>query len=149
MPHLKKEYAVKSGDFVHAGEGSMQIQSTLKTIGYDPEIIRRASICAYESEMNIVMHGGDGNIYLNVDDRLIIIEASDDGVGIEAGHGEDIFGPFKRKGDPKSIQGLGLGLAIVKELAEQHAGRAWMDNSYRRGAKICFSISKSLGAVTS
>jgi hypothetical protein len=56
MPHLKKEYLVKAGDFVHAGEGSMQIQSTLKAIGYDPETIRRASICAYESEMNIVVH---------------------------------------------------------------------------------------------
>ena len=61
----------------------MQIQSTLKTIGYDPEIIQRASICAYESEMNIVMHGGDGTIYLTVDDSGIVIEASDNGVGIE------------------------------------------------------------------
>jgi len=83
MPHLKKDYTVKAGDFVHAGEGSMQIQNALKTIGYDPEIIRRASICAYESEMNMVMHGGDGTIYLTVDDKLIIIEASDNGVGIE------------------------------------------------------------------
>lgn len=83
MAHLKKEYTVKAGDFVHAGEGSMHIQSTLKTIGYDPEIIRRASICAYESEMNIVMHGGDGALNLTVNSRWIIIEAIDNGAGIE------------------------------------------------------------------
>jgi len=119
MPRLKKEYAVKAGDFVHAGEGSMQIQSTLKTIGYDPEIIRRASICAYESEMNIVMHGGDGTIHLTVDDRLIIIEASDNGIGIE-----DIELAFQEGYSTASIEhqemgfGAGMGLPNIKKNAD-------------------------------
>jgi len=119
MPHLKKEFQVKAGDFVHAGKGSMQIQSTLKTIGYDPEIIRRASICAYESEMNIVMHGGDGTIYLTVDDRWIIIEACDDGVGIE-----DIELAFK-EGYSTALEehqemgfGAGMGLPNIKKNAD-------------------------------
>ena len=119
MPHLKKEYAVKAGDFVHAGEGSMQIQSTLKTIGYDPETIRRASICAYESEMNIVMHGGDGTIYLTVDDRWIIIEASDSGAGIE-----DIDLAFQegystaREEYQEMGFGAGMGLPNIKQNAD-------------------------------
>jgi len=102
---------------------------------------------------NALKYGGEdlSEISIGYDEstELHILSVMDDGVGIEAGHGEDIFGPFKRKGDPKGVQGLGLGLAIVKELAEQHAGRAWIEKGYSKGAKICFSISKSLGAVTS
>ena len=119
MPHLRKEYPVKAGDFVHAGEGSMHVQSTLKTIGYDPEIIRRASICAYESEMNIVMHGGDGTISLTVDDRWIIIEASDSGVGIE-----DIELAFQEGYSTARIEhqemgfGAGMGLPNIKKNAD-------------------------------
>jgi anti-sigma regulatory factor (Ser/Thr protein kinase) len=119
MPHIKKKFKVKAGDFVHAGEGSMQIQSTLKTIGYDPEIIRRAAICAYESEMNIVMHGGNGTIYLTVDDKLIIIETTDDGVGIE-----DIELAFK-EGYSTALEehqemgfGAGMGLPNIKKNAD-------------------------------
>lgn len=83
MPHFTKEYEIKARDFIHAGEGSIQIQSTLKSIGFEPNIVRRASICAYESEMNVVMHGGDGTISLNVDTTEIIIEVRDNGPGIE------------------------------------------------------------------
>jgi len=61
----------------------MQIQSTLKSIGFDPCIIRRASICSYESEMNVVMYGGGGTISLTVDGGEILIEVKDDGPGIE------------------------------------------------------------------
>lgn len=119
MPHLRKKYNVKAGDFVHAGKGSMQIQSTLKTIGYDPEIIRRASICAYEAEMNIVMHGGDGTLYLAVGDRWIIIETRDDGVGIE-----DIALAFQ-EGYSTALEehqemgfGAGMGLPNIKKNAD-------------------------------
>ena len=97
----------------------MQIQSTLKTIGYDPEIIRRASICAYESEMNIVMHGGDGTIYLTVDDSRIVIEASDNGVGIE-----DIEMAFKEGYSTARVEhqemgfGAGMGLPNIKKNAD-------------------------------
>ncbi len=119
MPYIKKKYKVKAGDFVHAGEGSMQIQRTLKTIGYDPEIIRRAAICAYESEMNIVMHGGDGTLYLVVDDRWIIIETSDAGIGIE-----DIELAFQEGYSTARIEhqemgfGAGMGLPNIKKNAD-------------------------------
>ena len=61
----------------------MQIQSTLKSIGFDSDIIQRVSICAYESEMNVVMHGGDGTLSLALDTDGILIEVKDNGSGIE------------------------------------------------------------------
>ena len=82
MADLLKRFSVKARDFVKAGEGSIQIQGLLKSIGFDPGLIRRISICAYEAEMNAVMHGGDGELRLLVDPREIILEVSDDGPGI-------------------------------------------------------------------
>lgn len=83
MPSLKKEYAIKAKDFIRAGEASLQIKGILKSIGYGGDIVRRVSICAYESEMNTVMHGNDGILKLIIEDQEVILETSDEGPGIE------------------------------------------------------------------
>jgi serine/threonine-protein kinase RsbT len=83
VPQITKEYEIKARDFVRAGEGPIQVQSTLKSIGFDPAIIRRVSVCAYESEMNVVMYGGDGTLTLTIGSDEIIIEVRDKGPGIE------------------------------------------------------------------
>ncbi len=83
MPALTKTFFIKARDFVKAGESSLQIQSMLKSIGFTPDLIRRISICAYEAEMNVVMHGGDGELSLTVDPQNIVLDVSDDGPGIE------------------------------------------------------------------
>ena len=60
----------------------MQVQRILKAVGCKPEIVRRAAICAYEAEMNVVMHGGDGAMRLYVDTEKIVLEVEDNGPGI-------------------------------------------------------------------
>ena len=80
---MKKNYAIKAGDFIRAGEVSIQVHELLKTIGFAPSFIRRVAVCAYESEMNVVMHGGDGHLNMKVDPEGIAIEVADDGPGIE------------------------------------------------------------------
>lgn len=50
---------------------------------FDPRLIRRVAICGYESEMNVVMHGGDGTLSIEVDSDRLILEITDDGPGIE------------------------------------------------------------------
>jgi PAS domain S-box-containing protein len=97
---------------------------------------------------NALKYGGDdlGEIRIGYEESSEhhVLSVTDDGIGIKADQKMDLFGPFKRKGNSESVQGLGLGLAIVKELAEQHAGLAWMENGFTRGVKFCFSISKHL-----
>jgi serine/threonine-protein kinase RsbT len=78
-----KEFNIKAGDFDHAGEGSMEIRTILKSQGFDTDIVQRVAICAYEAEMNVVMHGGDGRMSMTIDDTGIALEVSDDGPGID------------------------------------------------------------------
>jgi serine/threonine-protein kinase RsbT len=83
MTHLLKGYTIKSRDFSRAGEVSIRVQGILKAIGFDPALVRRVAVCAYESEMNVVMHGGDGEFSLTVDPERVVLDIRDDGPGIE------------------------------------------------------------------
>jgi len=83
MANLKKHFKIKARDFVRAGEVSIEVQSLLKTIGFGANYVRRAAVCAYEAEMNVVMHGGDGVLELTVDPENIVMDFTDDGPGID------------------------------------------------------------------
>lgn len=69
-----------------------------------------------------------GNISLRVDSRdgCVVIEITDDGIGMEhdlASRAFDLFAQAHRTPD-RSSGGLGLGLALVKSLVELHGGVA-------------------------
>ena len=83
MPTVTRTFATKPRDYIRAGEVAIEIQGLLKSIGFPIDLVRRVSICAYEAEMNVVIHGGNGTATLTVDATDIIIEVVDDGPGIE------------------------------------------------------------------
>ncbi|MGD8343526.1 MAG: ATP-binding protein [Desulfobacterales bacterium] len=83
MPRLKKSFHIKARDFIRAGEASINVQNLLKSMDFDSRLIRRVAICGYESEMNVVMHGGDGTLSIELDDEKLVLEIIDDGPGIE------------------------------------------------------------------
>lgn len=83
MSGLKKSFHIKARDFIRAGEASISVQNILKSMSFEPKLIRRVAICGYEGEMNAVMHGGDGLLSIEIDPQKLILEVSDDGPGIE------------------------------------------------------------------
>ena len=80
---LTRSFKIESKDFLRAGEVSLQVQRTLKNIGFEEELVRRVAICAYEAEMNVVLHGGDGVLTLRVHSENVVLHVADDGPGIE------------------------------------------------------------------
>jgi serine/threonine-protein kinase RsbT len=82
MSGLQKNFFIKARDFIHAGEASIRVQQLLKTMQIDARLIRRIAVCSYEGEMNVVMHGGDGHLLLDLDQGVLDLEISDDGPGI-------------------------------------------------------------------
>ncbi len=79
----EESYPVRGGDFKEAGKVAVQIKATLKKLGLDPEILRRAAIAAYESEVNIISYARLGKIHLQVDPEKILMDVEDEGPGIE------------------------------------------------------------------
>ncbi len=80
---LSLSFKIKGGDFDHAGIPSTTMKKNLKRLGLRPEIVRRASIAAYEAEMNVVMFTEGGTMKFSINDEKIVIHVEDKGPGIE------------------------------------------------------------------
>lgn len=120
MPHLKKSFNIKAGDFIRAGEVSINVQGILKSIGLEADLIRRASICAYESELNVVMHGHDGTFELSVGQEMITMEVKDDGPGIHDIELALSEGYSTARHEHREIGfGAGMGLPNIKKNADR------------------------------
>jgi anti-sigma regulatory factor (Ser/Thr protein kinase) len=119
VPDLKRSFKIIFNDFAKAGEVSLQVQGILKTIGFHPDVVRRVSVCAYESEMNVVMHGSDGDALLTVDTENIVLEITDQGPGIE--NIELAFQEGYSTATPEHREmgfGAGMGLPNIKKSAD-------------------------------
>lgn len=75
-------FAVIGGNFDHAGEVSSGIKAILKRMGLSSDVIRKVSLVAYESEINIVSYARKGMIRLRVVPDSVMIETIDEGPGI-------------------------------------------------------------------
>jgi len=76
-------FHIDGKDFASAGMVSTQIKTILKSIGYDPQLIRRVAIATYEAEMNVVMHARLAEVVLRASDTEILVIIQDKGKGIE------------------------------------------------------------------
>ena len=68
------------------------------------------------------------SIAAHVEDRQIILQVSDQGIGIPADELPYIFDrQFRGSNIPPDVPGSGLGLAFVKTIVQNHGGRLWCD----------------------
>jgi two-component system NtrC family sensor kinase len=85
------------------------------------------------------------SVNLLENENQIILQISDEGLGIPAVDLPYIFDKFYRSGNVigTEIPGSGLGLAIVKSIVESHHGRIWVDSTVGKGSTftIVFPIS--------
>jgi signal transduction histidine kinase len=62
------------------------------------------------------------------------ITISDNGIGFEQEHAEQIFGMFKSLHPKGRYEGTGIGLAITKKIIEKHHGRITAEAIPNKGA---------------
>ena len=120
METIKLVYPVDGGDLIEAGEASSKMKLTLKKLGLPPDIIRRASICMYEGEINMVIHADGGEAVVEVGMDEIIIRMIDTGPGIPdvdlaIKEGYSTAGPTARE----LGFGAGMGLPNMKRYADE------------------------------
>jgi|GEM_PF-3764909 len=62
----------------------------------------------------------------------------DNGIGIAPENRDSIFGLYSQLN--LESEGAGIGLALCKKIVEMHEGRMWLDEGYKAGCRICFTI---------
>ena len=120
METIKLVYPVEGGDLIEAGEASSQMKLTLKKLGLPQDVIRRASICMYEGEINMVIHADGGEATVEVDMDQIVIRMTDHGPGIPdveqaMKEGFSTAGPAARE----LGFGAGMGLPNMKRYSDE------------------------------
>jgi serine/threonine-protein kinase RsbT len=80
---LEDSFMLKGGEFADAGVASRDLRGTLTKLGACQEVITRAAICAFEAEMNVIIHSVAGTLQYVIKSGEIIITVIDMGPGIE------------------------------------------------------------------
>ena len=80
--NLQLHYEVPGDDFTRAGEASSDVKGVLKKLGLSPVVVRKVAIAMYEGEINMVIHGGGGQIAVEIGGEDIRMSLSDHGPGI-------------------------------------------------------------------
>ncbi|MBI4659823.1 MAG: CBS domain-containing protein [Verrucomicrobia bacterium] len=111
---------IKSGDFDNAGKVSQRMRQVLRVRGIDPDVRRRAAIVAYEAETNIIIHSIGGDLKATISPETVVIEATDQGPGIERldlamQEGWSTAGPLARE----LGFGAGMGLPNIKKCSDK------------------------------
>jgi two-component system phosphate regulon sensor histidine kinase PhoR len=113
------------------------------TVFADQEKIRQVVSNLIENSIKYGKHGGNivASMY-KVDENHILVELSDDGIGIPERHIQRIFERFYRteEGRSRDITGSGLGLAICKHIIEAHGQTIHVRSTEGVGTTVGFTL---------
>jgi two-component system OmpR family sensor kinase len=115
----------------------------------NPDDLHRLVVNLLENGVRHTPSGTEVAISVARDGDQAVLEVCDDGPGIPAEVGDQIFSRFVRRdgpGDLAADSGTGLGLAIVKAVATSHGGTVEAGPSPSGGAR--FSVRLPLGEQT-
>ena len=97
--------------------------------------------------VNSLKHGGEeakARLSIDTDDNHVILEVSDDGVGVQEADLPHIFERFYRADTSRTraTGGSGLGLAIVKTIVEAHQGAISVESTVGEGTSFRIVLPK-------
>ncbi len=123
-------------------ENNAQItHDTLPTIKGDPLQINQllqnliANAIKFHGENQPIIH-----ISAHEFGKDWLFSISDNGIGIEQHHQEQIFNIFKRLHTRDEYEGTGIGLSICKRIVQKHGGKIWVESEPGKGTTFYFTI---------
>lgn len=144
------------------GDGAEEIKTFLDNADFDFEYENKCSddtlICIDVDRFSRVINNiisnsikykkdhvkGKIKIVIDEYERSVIIEISDNGIGVDKNSLPKIFDAMYRT-DPartRVSQGSGLGLAVCKQIVELHSGSIWARSDEGKGLSIFISLPK-------
>ena len=137
METIRLVYPVEGGDLIEAGEASSKMKLTLKKLGLPQDVIRRASICMYEGEINMVIHADGGQAEVEVDADQIVIRMEDTGPGIP-----DVEQAMQEgfSTAPDNIRSLGFGAGMGLPNMKRYSDEMTIDTEVGKGTTVTVKI---------
>lgn len=134
---LVLNFKVLPNDFSRAGEASSTVKNKLKKLGVNPYIIRKVAVAMYEGEINMVIHGGGGEIEVTITPKEIKMVLEDAGVGI-ADVEKAMQKGFSTATD--SIRSMGFGAGMGLPNMKSHTDEMNIDTQVGRGTKVTMTV---------
>ena len=79
---LVLDFPLEHYRFETAGEASSKIKQVVRQLGVNAQTARRISVCAYEAELNAIIHAYGGFMRVRVFPDRTELEVTDEGPGI-------------------------------------------------------------------
>lgn len=125
-------------------ELKLNYKSQLKKFYLDAKLLRFVFSNLLSNAIKYSPNGGKVELKISTSKKYLIIEVSDEGIGIPTGEIERIFESFYRTKNSEEIAGTGLGLAIVKRAVDLHNGEIIVESEINKGTTFIVKIPKSV-----
>ncbi|GAP12367.1 signal transduction histidine kinase [Longilinea arvoryzae] len=113
----------------------VQLPESLPAVFANPVQIRQMVENILDNARKYTHRGGVISVNGEMDDQQIILQFTDNGIGIPQVDLPFIFDKFYRASNSNNeIPGTGLGLSIVKSIVENHQGRIWVESTLDEGS---------------
>ena len=134
---LHFHFDVDGNDFTSAGHASVSVKKNLRSLGLDPETIRKVSIAMYEGEINMVIHAGGGVADVYVDEEKVTIVLEDNGPGIE---NIELAMKDGYSTAPDNIRSLGFGAGMGLPNMKRYSDTLDLESELGRGTKVTMTV---------
>lgn len=127
------EFPLEHYRFETAGEASSKIKQVVRQLGVNAQTARRISVCAYEAELNAIIHAYGGFMKVRVFPDRTELEVTDEGPGIP-----DIAAAMREgfSTAPDNIRELGFGAGMGLPNMARSADEFDIKSSKETGTQI-------------
>lgn len=131
------EFSLEHYRFEKAGEASSKIKQVVRQLGVDAQTARRISVCAYEAELNAIIHAFGGRMKVSVFPDRTEMEVTDEGPGIP-----DIEAAMREgfSTAPDNIRELGFGAGMGLPNMSRSADAFEITSSKEKGTRILMMV---------
>ncbi len=115
---------------------AVQVADGLPLVRLDAVLMERVLVNLLENAAKYTPPGTRIEVAVHVQGDRIEFTVSDEGPGLPAGRGEDLFRKFERGVRESATPGVGLGLALCRAIVEAHGGRIHAEAAPGGGARF-------------
>jgi PAS domain S-box-containing protein len=116
----------------------LHISEQLVPVKVDARLIRQVLLNLLSNAVKFSHHGGKICICARSEDKWMVIDVRDEGIGIPGDKIDEVMRPFAQVLDPRIAkgQGTGLGLPIARAMVELHGGELSITSQLDKGTTV-------------